>query len=179
MAAQKPDLEALQLALKMETDGYNFFKDAATKARTPLAKEAFQYFAEWELEHVEFIKKMYQKLSDSGEWLSVDQMNQKVGDATAAIKTIFKEKHEQIDEHVKTETSDLEAYLLAKDIEDKATAFYKSKADVAEDPAAKKFFTFMIDLEREHYNILNNSYRFLQDPALYNLEEESWMFDGG
>ena len=179
MTAQKADLEALQLALKMETDGYNFFKDAATKAKTPLAKEAFKYFAEWELEHVEFIKKMYQELNDTGEWISVDQMNQKVGDATAAIKTIFKEKHDQINEHVKAETSDLEAYVLARDIEDKATVFYKSKADAAEDAAAKKFFTFMIDVEREHYDILNNSYRFLEDPAQYNLEEEGWMFDGG
>ena len=179
MTAQKADLEALQLALKMETDGYNFFKDASTKAKNPLTREAFQYFANWELEHVEFIKKMYKKLNDTGEWLSVKEMNQKVGDAAVAIKTIFKEKHEQIDKHVKIDTSDLEAYLLASDIEDKATVFYQKKAESAADPFAKKFFTFMIDLEREHYNILNNSYRFLQDPALYNLEEENWMFDGG
>ncbi len=179
MTAQKADLEALQLALKMETDGYNFFKDAATRAKNLLTKEAFDYFAKWELEHVEFIKKMYKKLNDTGEWLSVDQLNQKVGDATVAIKTIFKEKHEQIDKVVKVDTSDLEAYVLARDIEDKATVFYKNKSETAKDASAKKFFTFMIDVEREHYNILNNSYRFLQDPALYNLEEENWMFDGG
>jgi rubrerythrin len=179
MTAQKADLEALQLALKMETDGYNFFKDAATRAKHPLAKEAFDYFAKWELEHVEFIKKMYKKLNDTGEWLSLNQLNQKVGDASVAIKTIFKEKHEQIDQHVKAATSDLEAYVLARDIEDKATVFYKNKSQTAKDASAKKFFTFMIDVEREHYNILNNSYRFLQDPALYNLEEENWMFDGG
>ncbi|UCE06298.1 MAG: ferritin family protein [bacterium] len=179
MSAQKADLEALQLALKMETDGYNFFKDASTKAKSPLTKEAFQYFAEWELEHVEFIKKMYKKLNDIGEWLSVDEMNQKVGDASVAIKTIFKEKHEQIDKHVKVDTSDLEAYLLARDIEDKATVFYQNKANSSSDPSAKRFFEFMIDVEREHFNILNNSYRYLQDPALYNLEEENWMFDGG
>lgn len=179
MTAQKADLEALQLTLKMETDGYNFFKDAAARAKNPLTKEAFSYFAKWELEHVEFIKKMHKKLADTGEWLSVDQMNQKVGDAAVVIKTIFKEKHEQIDQHVKDTTSDLEAYVLARDIEDKATVFYKQKAETAKDASAKKFFTFMIDLEREHYNILNNSYRYLQDPALYNLEEENWMFDGG
>jgi len=179
MTAQKADLQALQLALKMETDGYNFFKDAATRAKNLLTKEAFDYFAKWELEHVEFIKKMYQKLNDTGEWLSVEKMNQKVGDAAAAIKTIFKEKHEEIDKHVKVATSDLEAYVLARDIEDKATVFYKQKAGSAEDASAKKFFSFMIDVEREHFNILNNSYRFLKDPALYNLEEENWMFDGG
>ncbi|MDZ7401141.1 MAG: ferritin family protein [candidate division KSB1 bacterium] len=179
MTAQKADLQALQLALKMETDGYNFFKDAATRAQNPLTKEAFEYFAKWELEHVEFIKKMYQKLNDTGEWLSVELMNQKVGDAAVAIKTIFKQKHEEIDKHVKVATSDLEAYVLARDIEDKATVFYKQKADAAADPSAKKFFTFMIDVEREHYNILNNSYRYLQNPSLYNLEEENWMFDGG
>jgi rubrerythrin len=179
MTAPKADLQALQVALKMETDGYNFFKDAATRARHPLTQEAFEYFAKWELEHVEFIKKMYQKLTDSGEWLSVDLMNQKVGDAAVAIKTIFKQKHEEIDKHVKVATSDLEAYVLARDIEDKATVFYKQKADSAQDAMAKKFFTFMIDVEREHYNILNNSYRYLQDPSLYNLEEENWMFDGG
>lgn len=179
MTAQKADLEALQLALKMETDGYNFFKDASTRAKNHLTKEAFQYFAEWELEHVEFIKKMYKKLNDTGEWISVDEMNQKTGDAAVAIKTIFKEKHEQIDKNVKVDSSDLDAYKLARDIEDKATVFYQKKAKTATDASAKRFFKFMIDVEREHYNILSNSLRFLEDPVLYNLEEENWMFDGG
>ena len=179
MTAQKADLEALQLALKMETDGYNFFKAASTRAKDSMTMEAFKYFAEWELEHIEFIKKMYQKLNDTGEWISVDEMTTKAGDATTAIKTIFKEKHEKIEENVKVAASDLDAYRLARDIEDKATTFYQQKAKSATDQSAKIFYEFMIDVEREHYNILNNSLRFLEDPAQYNLEEEGWMFDGG
>lgn len=179
MNNQTPDLNALQLALTMEKDGYNFFKDAGNKAKNNLVKETFRSFAKWELEHIEFIKKLYQQLKGKGKWLSMNQMPQKKGQATATFKTIFKEKHDHIDEHVKIDTTDLEAYKVARDIEDKAIIFYRKKANSTANDIAKKFYELMTDLEREHYQILDNSYRYFENPAQWNLEEESWMFDGG
>ena len=179
MENQTGDLEALKLALKMEIDGYNFFKAASSKAKNLLTKDAFNYFADWELEHVEFIKKIYQELKETGKWISVDKMSQKRGDAIAAFKTIFKEKHEKIDEDVKVDASDLDAYKLARDIEDKAIVFYQERVKSTTNDFAKKFYKFMIDLEREHYQILDNSYRYFENPTQWNLEEEGWMFDGG
>lgn len=67
------ELEALQ----METDGYHFFKDASESSQNILAKETFKSFAQWELEHIEFIKKMHQELKPSGKWMSTDQTSQK------------------------------------------------------------------------------------------------------
>ncbi|UCE07026.1 MAG: hypothetical protein JSW07_03025, partial [bacterium] len=128
MTNKTTELEALQLALKMEKDGYNFFKAASERAKNTLANETFTSFAKWELEHIEFIKKMHQELKETGNWMSVDQMSQKKGDAIAAFKTIFKEKHEKINENVKIDTTDLDAYKLARDIEDKAVIFYQEKA---------------------------------------------------
>ncbi|MCI0514796.1 ferritin family protein [candidate division KSB1 bacterium] len=178
MSTSAVELEGLQLALKMETDGYNFFKDAAAKTQNQVTKETFLSFAKWELEHVEFIKKTVQQLQDKGQWLSVDKMMQKKGDAISKVQTIFQQKHDQIDQHVKLDTSDLEAYALARGIEDKATMFYKDKAAKTTDEEARKFYLFMVEVEREHYKIFDNSYRYFENPALFNLESENWMFDG-
>jgi len=179
MNSISPDLEALQLALKMETDGYNFFKDASERIKNTLAKETFKSFADWELEHIEFIKKMYQELKEKGKWISIEEMSQKKGAATSAIKTIFKKKHEEIDEHVKIDSSDLDAYRLARDIEDKAVVFYREKAESTDNEPAKQFYRFMIDLESEHYQILDSSYRYFENPSQWHLDEEGPLLDGG
>lgn len=179
MITSTADLQALQLALKMETDGYKFFKDASSKVTNVLAKNTLTHFADWELEHVEFIKKMHQELRDNGKWLSVEKMSQKKGDAFLKIKTIFKQTHEKIGDYVKLDTSDLDAYKLARDIEDKAVVFYQQQLKLSSNSLARKFYELMIDLEREHYQILDNSYRYFENPSQFNLEEENWMFDGG
>ncbi|MBN1347981.1 ferritin family protein [candidate division KSB1 bacterium] len=179
MTSQAAELDALKLALKMETDGYHFFKDASARTKNPLAKETLESFARWELEHIEYIKKMHKALETSGTWLSTENLSQKQGDALSAIKTIFKEKHEKLAETVRVNVTDLDAFRLARDIEDKATVFYRERADKATDKAAKKFYQFMIGLEREHYQILDNSYRYFENPEQWNIEDEGWMFDGG
>jgi len=171
MNTKTEDLEALQLALKMETDGYKFFKDAGERTQNILAKETFKSFAQWELEHVEFIKKTYQELKESGKWTSTDQMSQKKGDAIATFKTIFREKHEKIDENVQINATDLDAFRLARDIEDKAVVFYQEKAKSAKSDAATKFYLFMVVLEREHHQILDNSYRYFENPVQWNIED--------
>ena len=173
------DMEALQMALKMEADGYNFFKDVSERTKNALAKETFRSFSNWELEHIEFIKKTYQELKEKGRWISLGEMPQRMGDATSAIKTIFKEKHEEFGENFEMDSTDLDAYRLARDIEDKAVVFYRGKAESSKSEPAKQFYRFMVDLESEHYQILDNSYRYLENPSQWQLDEEGPMLDGG
>jgi rubrerythrin len=178
MNTTRPDLEALQLALKMEKDGYKFFSDARDKTEHPLAKETFDSLAKWEIEHIKIIEKFYSTLENTGAWEAVD-VDYTPGQSVEKFKTIFQQHRESIDETVKTDTDVLEAYKFARDVEDKLLVFYQQKAEEATDENAITFYKFMSGQEREHHVILDNSLRYLKDPAGWAAEEENWMFDGG
>jgi rubrerythrin len=175
MEISNPELEALQLALKMEGDGRQFFLEARDKATHPLAKETFQSLAEWELEHMRIIEQFHASLKDTGEWESVEQLQTKKGEATKTFKTAFQKVRENIDETVKAKADDLEAYRIAKDIESKLIVFYQEQAKQTSSNNAKRFYDFMADQEREHYQILDNSLQYLENPAQW-FERGEWLF---
>ena len=175
MEISNPELKALQLALKMEGDGRQFFLEARDKTTHPLAKETFQSLADWELEHIRIIKKFHTSLKDKGEWESVEQLQSKRGEAIKTFKAAFQKVRENIDETVKAEADDLEAYRIAKEIEGKLIVFYHGRAKQASSSNARLFYDFMADQEGEHYQILDNSLQYLENPAQW-FEQGEWLF---
>ncbi|MDZ7339382.1 MAG: ferritin family protein [candidate division KSB1 bacterium] len=179
MDGAREELEALGLALKMEGDGRQFFLAARDRAGHPLAKETFAYLADWELEHISIIQHFYASLRDRGEWTSAAHLEGKRGEAIATFRTLFRAARERLEETVAADADVLQAYRLALGIEDKLIVFYRNRAEAAKEPLAKRFYGFMVDQEREHHLILDNSLRYLENPAQYHADEEDWMFDGG
>ena len=179
MSKGRQDLEALNLALQMERDGYKFFSEARDKTEHPLAKETFASLAKWEIEHIRVIEKFYSSMQNTGTWESIDQVDYKKGQSIETFKSIFKQARENIDETVKTDANVLDAYRFARDVEDRLLVFYQKKSEEVSDENAIKFYKFMAGQEREHQFILDNSLRYLENPAQWAAEEENWMFDGG
>ncbi|MCR4438482.1 MAG: ferritin family protein [bacterium] len=179
MESAHEDLQALSLALKLEGEGRQFFLAARDRTEHPLAKETFAYLADWELEHISIIQHFYASLRERGQWTSAAHLQGKRGEAIATFRSVFRAARERLDETVSTQADVLEAYRLARDFEDKLIVFYKERAAAASDQTAKQFYTFMTEQEREHHLILENSLRYLDNPAQYHAEEENWMFDGG
>lgn len=175
MANLKPDLEGLQLALKMEQDGRQFFLEAGKKASHPLAQGTLNALADWELEHIRIIERFYASLKDKGEWESIESLQPQEGSAIAAFKTIFQEAREHVDETAKAATGDLEAHQMARDMEEKISAFYRERAGQATDEDARVFYEFMAGQEAEHYQILENGLEYLEDPAKWT-ERGEWTF---
>lgn len=175
MKTKKSDLNALQLALKMESDGRRFFLEAQDKTSHPLAKETFGSLADWELEHIKIIERFHASLRDRGKWESVEGLQPKKGEAIRAFKTLFEKVRVNIDETVKAEADVLEVYRIARDIESKLIVFYQERAEEASSKGAKLFYDFMTDQEREHYQIIDNSLQLLENPAQW-FEREEWTF---
>ena len=175
MANLKPDLEGLQLALKMEQDGRTFFLEARDKASHPLAQGTFNALADWEQEHIRIIERFYASLKDKGEWASVESLQPKEGSAIATFKTIFQQAQEHVDETAKAATSDLEAHRMARDWEAKISAFYRERAGQATEEDARVFYEFMAGQEAEHYQILDNGLEYLEDPVKWT-ERGEWTF---
>ena len=175
MDPRKEDLQALRLALQMEQEGRKFYLEAQGKASHPLAKETFRALADWELEHMKVIDRFYSSLMEKGRWESAEGALPRKGEAIDTFKTIFQELREKIDRTVKADADDLQAYRSARDIEDNLAGFYRKQAAEASEENAKRFYLFMADMEREHYQIIDNSLQLLENPAQW-FEREEWTF---
>ncbi|MDZ7372712.1 MAG: ferritin family protein [candidate division KSB1 bacterium] len=177
--SQTPDARALQVALRMEEDGRRLYQEAAAKVTNPLAKRTLAWLADWELDHIDLIKQFYSRLTGTGSWGEVKKTLAGRTMPKQAFRTLFEEARQNLDQLLSTDSEALEAYKLARDFENKAVGFYNEQLRHVTDSEGRAFYEFMVQQEKEHYEILDRSYRYLENPALWHAEEESWMFDGG
>ncbi len=62
------DMQALQMAMDFERKGYQNYSNAAKAADDPSAKQLFQYLANFEELHYEYLEKQAGYLRDTGTW---------------------------------------------------------------------------------------------------------------
>jgi rubrerythrin len=63
------DLEALTLAMDLETKGHRFYTETAAKAENNTVRDVYLMLRREELEHFSFLQNTYQYLDNSGDWL--------------------------------------------------------------------------------------------------------------
>jgi rubrerythrin len=66
--ATTDELEALKLAMKMEKEGFEFYRKAAAEAATPEEKALFECLAKDEEEHFSIFQNTCSLLSDTSNW---------------------------------------------------------------------------------------------------------------
>ncbi|MCK4893922.1 MAG: hypothetical protein KAT07_08140, partial [Calditrichia bacterium] len=68
MADLKKSLEALNLALRTEEEGYKLYKAGAEQSENEFVKKILQQLFKDELMHMDLIKRFYAILNESGGW---------------------------------------------------------------------------------------------------------------
>jgi rubrerythrin len=68
VAASTDELDALKIAMKMEKEGFEFYKKAAAGAATPAEKALFECLAKDEEEHFVIFQNTCSFLSDTSNW---------------------------------------------------------------------------------------------------------------
>ena len=66
----------------------------------------------------------------------------------------------------------------AMELEQKAYDFYKEQRDSTKDEKLKKMFTFLMEQENKHYELVQKMHEFIENPESVMLDEEAWMFEG-
>ncbi|NQT20747.1 MAG: ferritin family protein [Planctomycetes bacterium] len=66
--ADADDLQALSLAMDLETKGHRFYGETAAKAENKAVRDVFLMLRREELEHFTFLQNAYQYLDKSGDW---------------------------------------------------------------------------------------------------------------
>ena len=160
--------EAIETAIRMETDAMAFYNEAASKAQHPFGREMFKGFVKDEKRHLEMLQNILKGIG-----LNEDQTGPR-----HEIKTVFSMLKDQMMKRVEAVQSEFDAVKIALDMEKEGFDFYRKAAANAASPDEKKLFEILVNEENEHFNILNKTYTFLENTGQWFMYEEQGVLEG-
>ena len=149
---------AMKYAMKMEMDGYEFYKENAEKFANPTTKEIFEGLANEELSHYNFLKQEMNNYVNNPDEYEMDEK------ALEPEESIFSQRAESQKLDMTLAQSDVPdmtilrtAYLTEADFAE----YYESQAEQAEDPKIKGVFNMLSEWERGHEKMFRDEYNRL------------------
>lgn len=149
-------MNILDFALKMEEDGKAYYKKLTAETSIPEFKSIFSLLAAAEQVHHDAIQSM-KKGADAA------QADSKV---LAQAKNIF-EKLLKMNEIHDTLQFDRDGYLHAVRAEEESIRFYEEAAKKENNKNARNLFLMLAEDEKEHLNIIENIYEFVEKPRTF------------
>ena len=175
MPSSESTTQALEIALKMEKEGREFYLKAGQKSQNELGQKLFRSLADAELEHMEKIKQIHAALTGTTRWPEGETSFAK----GKLPHTIFAEALDNLGRLVKATSDDLEALRTGMDLENKGLLFYLDRSGQATSSGEKQFYQALVAEERGHYLLLFDSYEYLTDPQAYLVRKEHHGLDAG
>ncbi|MCX5718332.1 MAG: ferritin family protein [Nitrospirae bacterium] len=159
---------AIEIAIKTETDAIRFYEEAADKTKNPVGKKMFLTVREDEKRHLNMLTQIFKGLDI------------KVSDVSPMknIKTIFESMKNEMMKRVEVTNDELEAFKIASQMEKEGINFYKKALSGAKKDKEKTLFEKLIKEEEQHYSIFANSYSFLSDTGNWFMWEEHSIVEG-
>ncbi|MFH1303391.1 MAG: ferritin family protein [Planctomycetota bacterium] len=152
-------------AMKMETDGREYYLEHAKKQTSPALKKILLELADDELKHYNIFKAL--RDGASAEY--------KESEKTRIIRTV-----KNVFDDLKAKKQDLSfpddaksVWEHAREVEKKAEEFYREKAAEITDDGQKKILNRIADEEHRHWVTMQNVIQFLERPNHW-LEDAEW-----
>jgi rubrerythrin len=155
----KEALGALRMGIRVEQNGYRFYRRAAEETDDPGGKALFSRLAEDEIAHESILRTRLKALESEGTWVAVADEEWPGESPFAEGEPIF--SRQRLEQHVKDYTSELSALRMAYLIEKNAVEFYTKAARETNDPLGRAMYLDLVSWERTHQRILEQEYQFL------------------
>ncbi len=172
---QDKALEAVKMAIQMETDGKEFYLKAGEASGNELGKKLLNQLAAEEDIHRQKFVQIFEAIRAQQGWPEVDYQP----DGGQNLRTIFARATQESGSDVKAATSELEAVKTAMDMENKTYDFYNERVRNAAFEAEKNYYGALAAQEKEHHLILFDYHEYLKDPASWFVTQEHHSLDGG
>jgi rubrerythrin len=154
--------DAIETAIKMETDAIAFYGEASNKTRHPFGKEMFRGFIKDETRHLKMLQAMFKGIDFDVELIRPKD----------TIKTVFSMLKDEMMQRVKAMENEMEAVNIALKFEKEGFDFYKKSATEAGTPKEKLLFEKLSVEENDHYTILLETQKFLENTGQWYMYEE-------
>jgi len=146
----------LDLAIKTEKDGIDFYTNAAEETDDELGKKMFLSFIEDEKRHLEILEKI-----SCEEYVCIEDIEDY--SPKENLKTVFSEMPDDVKKKSLNVRSDLEALNLALDMERLGYDQYIKASKGTDDEEHKKIYKKLAEEEKEHYELLLETKSYLED----------------
>ncbi len=172
---QEKILEGLQIAIRMEIDGKEYYLNASQDSGNEMGKKLFQSLAKAEDVHLQKFNEIYEAIRSKKAWPRIEFQP----DPAKAIKTVFALATEESAAKIHPLDTELAAVQTSMSLENKTLDYYKSQETKTGNVTEKSFYEALVAEEREHYLILLDYYEYLKDPAGWFVKTEHSSLDGG
>ncbi|MFH1702772.1 MAG: ferritin family protein [Nitrospirota bacterium] len=162
-------MNAVEIAIKMQTDAIKFYTEAAEKTKNSVGKQMFLTIVQDEKRHLETLTQIFKGLD-----ITVQDVS-----PIENIRTVFESMKTGMMKRVEATMDELEAFKIAMQMEKEGVEFYKKALAGAKTEKEKALFERLIKEEQEHYNIFANTYFFMSDTGSWFMWEEHSIVDGG
>lgn len=162
-------------AIANELEGHKILHRGKEAADNPLAKATFEFLAGEEIKHIEIIKNFAREMAGGGHGQQLDMKRTTLAEAGAAIKGIFERFGQQFEEAGTAPDQRMDVYETAMDMERRGYEFYSTAAGKVTDPKAKAMFEFLAAEEQRHFQMIQDTHDFLEQPDALLAMEERWM----
>jgi rubrerythrin len=162
-------MNAVEIAIKMQTDAIKFYTEAAEKTKNSVGKQMFLTIVQDEKRHLETLTQIFKGLD-----ITVQDVS-----PIENIRTVFESMKTGMMKRVEATMDELEAFKIAMQMEKEGVEFYKKASAGAKTEKEKALFERLIKEEQEHYNIFANTYFFMSDTGSWFMWEEHSIVDGG
>ena len=168
-----------KLAIELEKKGYDFYLRTAEKTNNPLAKPTLEGLAVREMEHLNKIKEFYKDLTGekklNSDWLKGVEVPPS---KEALVRPILEKLKESLSKKFEKEEDINEAYKIAEGLERDSYNLYDKISNESKDETTKKFYAALAQEEREHYDILEETLLYLNNPGEWFKQNERWIVEG-
>lgn len=169
--------DIVKFALQLEQDGLQMYRDFAKKSKDAFGKKTFEGLAEDEMQHMDLLRKVYGKCGIK----EVEEIVAKSKDEPVRqrFKTIFQQAGEEARRRTEANPSDTEAMRVAMEFEKRGYDLYNEAQQKAKGDIERTAFKHLTLMEKHHYELLQETFEYLNDTGNWFMKNEGWMFEGG
>ena len=150
-------LEVLRKAYQVEVDGYTFYSMTAERATKPAVQELFAKLAEDEIQHQAFLRSVGRDLDAKG--VQAFALNLRSPELRAINQAMFTAKFR---EQAASAEFEMGVLSVGMTLETNAFTYFSGVAAGAREEEVKKFYQFLADWEKQHFDALKGIYESLR-----------------
>jgi len=152
-------LKVLKEAIRVESDGYNFYMVAAEKTEDSKGQRVWSSLAQDELDHGSMLKGLYQAIKEQTGYKFDRKRLRKKKTAVRSKSPIFSVEFRK---KIKGGHFALCALRIAQLLERKSIDFYSKNAKKSKHPELKSLFNYLVEWEKDHLKALVEQENFFE-----------------
>ena len=146
-------LDILKRAYQIEVDGYTFYSMTAERAEKHAVQELFAKLAEDEIQHQAYLRSVAGNYDAKG--VDAFKLNLRSPELRAINQAVFTARFR---EQAAGAEFEMGVLSIGMSLETNAVTYFSNAAANAGEPEIKKFYQYLADWEKQHYDALKGLY---------------------